>query len=36
MTKKEVKNSIKKSTKKNTELPVGLNVARGDHIINFD
>ncbi len=36
LTKKDVKNSIKKSVKKNKELPVGLSVATGDHILNFD
>ena len=36
ITKKEVKNTIKKSKKKNKELPVGFTVASGGHIINFD
>ena len=36
LTKKEVKNSIKKATKKNQELPVGLTVARKEHTLHFD
>ena len=36
LTKKEVKNGIKKSIKKNKELPVGFSIARGGHTINFD
>tara|TARA_R100000700_G_C3139685_1_gene121909 strand:- start:548 stop:1015 length:468 start_codon:yes stop_codon:yes gene_type:complete len=35
-TKKEVKNSIKKATKKNQELPVGLTIARKEHTLHFD
>lgn len=36
LTKKEVKNTIKKSNKKKKELPVGFEVAKGDYILNFD
>tara|TARA_R110002020_G_scaffold82799_2_gene205306 strand:+ start:802 stop:1299 length:498 start_codon:yes stop_codon:yes gene_type:complete len=36
LTKKEVKNGIKKAKKKNIELPVGLSVAQGDHTLHFD
>ena len=38
LTKKDIKNSIKKSKKKNKELPVGLKVARDPegHTVNFD
>jgi hypothetical protein len=36
LTKKEVKNTIKKSNRKKKELPVGFEVAKGDYILNFD
>tara|TARA_R100001440_G_scaffold7114_4_gene14231 strand:+ start:3024 stop:3461 length:438 start_codon:yes stop_codon:yes gene_type:complete len=36
LTKKEVKNSIKKANKKNQELPVGLSIARKQHVLHFD
>tara|TARA_Y100001972_G_scaffold127232_1_gene183447 strand:+ start:2018 stop:2464 length:447 start_codon:yes stop_codon:yes gene_type:complete len=36
ITKKEVKNTIKKSKKKNTELPVGFSVAKKDISLSFD
>jgi len=36
ITKKEVKNSIKKNKKKNTELPVGFSIAKKDISLNFD
>lgn len=36
LTKKEVKNTIKKSNKKKKDLPVGFEVAKGDYILNFD
>ena len=36
LTKKDIKNSIKKSNKKNTALPVGLEIARGHIEVNFD
>ena len=36
ITKKEVKNTIKKSTKKNRELPVGFSIAKKNVSINFD
>ena len=35
LTKKEIKNSIKKAKKKNKELPVGFSIARGDHVVDF-
>ena len=35
LTKKDIKNSIKKSKKKNKELPVGFTIARGDNIVDF-
>ena len=36
LTKKEVKNTIKKSNKKKKDLPVGYGVAKGNYILNFD
>jgi hypothetical protein len=36
ITKKEIKNSLKKSKKKNTELPVGMKIARGPVEVSFD
>jgi len=36
LTKKEVKHAIKKSEKKNKDLPVGLQVAMGKFSISFD
>ena len=36
ITKKEVKNTIKKAKKKNTELPVGFSVAKKDISLSFD
>ena len=36
LTKKDVKNGIKKAEKKKIELPVGFSVAQGDHTIHFD
>lgn len=36
ITKKEVKNTLKKSRKKNTELPVGFSVAKKDISLSFD
>ena len=36
ITKKEIKNTIKKSKKKNKDLPVGFNVAKKDISLNFD
>ena len=36
ITKKEVKNSIKKSKKKNTALPVGMTIAHGRVEVCFD
>lgn len=36
ITKKEVKNTIKRSRKKNTELPVGFSVAKKDISLSFD
>lgn len=36
LTKKEVKNTLKKSKKKNTELPVGFSVAKKDISLSFD
>jgi hypothetical protein len=36
LTKKDVKNGIKKAKKKHQELPVGLSVASGDHTLHFD
>ena len=36
ITKKEVKNTIKKSSKKNRELPVGFTIAKKDISLNFD
>jgi len=36
ITKKEVKNTIKKSKKKNKELPVGFSIASGEHTLIFD
>ena len=36
LTKKDVKNSIKKAKKKNEALPVGLSIAKGDIELNFD
>tara|TARA_Y100000592_G_C5380854_1_gene273331 strand:- start:155 stop:601 length:447 start_codon:yes stop_codon:yes gene_type:complete len=36
LTKKEVKNTIKKSKKKNTELPVGFSVAKKNISLSFD
>ena len=36
ITKKEVRNSLKKSKKKNTELPVGLSIAKKDISLFFD
>jgi hypothetical protein len=36
LTKKETKNAVKKLNKKNTEVPVGLKVVKGDHKVYFD
>lgn len=36
ITKKEIKNSLKKSKKKNTELPVGFSIAKKDISLDFD
>ena len=36
LTKKEIKNGIKKAEKKKIEYPVGLSVAQGDHTLHFD
>jgi hypothetical protein len=36
ITKKEVKNTIKRSRKKNAELPVGLSIAKKDISLSFD
>ncbi len=36
ITKKEAKNTLKKSKKKNTELPVGFSVAKKDISLYFD
>ena len=36
LTKKEVKHTIKKSTRKKKELPVGFEVAKGEFIVDFD
>jgi len=36
ITKKEVKNTIKKSRKKNIELPVGFSIAKKNISLNFD
>ena len=36
ITRKEIKNSIKKNNKKNTELPVGFSVAKKDISLSFD
>lgn len=36
LTKKEVKNTIKKSNRKKKELPVGFEVAKGEFIVDFD
>jgi len=36
ITKKEVKNSIKKAEKKGSDLPVGLTIARKEHVLKFD
>tara|TARA_R100001460_G_scaffold24523_3_gene49252 strand:+ start:3066 stop:3512 length:447 start_codon:yes stop_codon:yes gene_type:complete len=36
ITKKEIKNTIKKSKKKNKDLPVGFSVAKKDISLNFD
>ena len=36
ITKKEVKNSLKKSKKKKTDLPVGFTIARKDISLSFD
>jgi len=36
ITKKEIKNTIKKSRKKNTHLPVGLSIAKKEYILSFD
>ena len=36
ITKKDVKNSIKKFKRKNKELPVGFTIASGIHTLNFD
>tara|TARA_R100001086_G_C11730661_1_gene229587 strand:+ start:114 stop:560 length:447 start_codon:yes stop_codon:yes gene_type:complete len=36
LTKKEVRNTIKKSKKKNTELPVGLSIAKKNISLSFD
>ena len=36
LTKKEVKNSIKKAHKKNQDYPVGLSIARKEHTLHFD
>ena len=35
LTKKDIKNGIKKAKKKNKELPVGFSIARGDHVVDF-
>ena len=36
LTKKDVKNTIKRANKKNRELPVGFTIAKKDIEINFD
>ena len=36
LTKKEVKNTIKKSNRKKKQLPVGFEVAKGEFIVDFD
>tara|TARA_Y100001938_G_C7992610_1_gene380290 strand:+ start:40 stop:477 length:438 start_codon:yes stop_codon:yes gene_type:complete len=36
LTKKEVKNSIKKANKKHQDYPVGLSIARKEHTLHFD
>ena len=36
ITKKDVKNSIKKFKRKNKQLPVGFTIASGTHTLNFD
>lgn len=36
LTKKEVKHTIKKSTRKKKDLPVGFEVAKGEFIVDFD
>jgi hypothetical protein len=36
LTKKEIKNTIKKANKKNKDLPVGFTIAKKDISLNFD